>query len=88
MGLERVLDVRHALALVPRYPMFTVGGTNGKGSCCAMLEAILLTAIQPDNRREEKGLPDLPPPTSDLRPPTSDLRLHASLQMRRRPARS
>ncbi len=44
MGLERVLDVRQALALVPRYPVFTVGGTNGKGSCCAMLEAILLQA--------------------------------------------
>ena len=44
MGLERVLDVRRALALDPRYPLFTVGGTNGKGSCCAMLEAILLQA--------------------------------------------
>jgi len=44
MGLERVLSVRHALALDPGYPIITVGGTNGKGSCCAMLEAVLLHA--------------------------------------------
>ena len=44
MGLERVQSVRHALALDPRYPIITVGGTNGKGSCCAMLEAVLLHA--------------------------------------------
>ncbi len=41
MGLERVLQVKHSLALDPRYPVVTVGGTNGKGSCCAMLESIL-----------------------------------------------
>jgi dihydrofolate synthase/folylpolyglutamate synthase len=44
MGLERVLSVSQALALAPAYPIITVGGTNGKGSCCAMLEAILLHA--------------------------------------------
>ena len=44
MGLERVLRVRHGLALDPGYPIITVGGTNGKGSCCAMLEAVLLHA--------------------------------------------
>ncbi len=44
MGLERVLGVRRALALDPGYPIITVGGTNGKGSCCAMLEAVLLHA--------------------------------------------
>jgi dihydrofolate synthase / folylpolyglutamate synthase len=44
MGLERVLRVSGALALAPGYPIITVGGTNGKGSCCAMLEAILLHA--------------------------------------------
>ncbi len=44
MGLERVDRVRQALALAPRFPILTVGGTNGKGSCCAMLEAILLCA--------------------------------------------
>ena len=44
MGLERVLSVRQALALAPGHLIITVGGTNGKGSCCAMLEAILLHA--------------------------------------------
>jgi len=41
MGLERVAAVRDRLALAPGFPLFTVGGTNGKGSACAMLEAIL-----------------------------------------------
>ena len=42
MGLERVSNVARALGLDPRCAIITVGGTNGKGSCCAMLEAILL----------------------------------------------
>jgi dihydrofolate synthase / folylpolyglutamate synthase len=41
MGLDRVERVRRALGLAPDFPVITVGGTNGKGSCCAMLEAIL-----------------------------------------------
>ncbi|MCZ7565104.1 MAG: bifunctional tetrahydrofolate synthase/dihydrofolate synthase [Burkholderiales bacterium] len=41
LGLERVAAVRDALGLAPPCPIFTVGGTNGKGSVCAMLEAIL-----------------------------------------------
>jgi len=41
MGLDRVAAVRGALKLEPAFPIFTVGGTNGKGSACAMLEAIL-----------------------------------------------
>ena len=41
MGLDRVRAVKDALALVPRFPLITVGGTNGKGSACMMLEAIL-----------------------------------------------
>lgn len=41
MGLERVAAVRDAMHLAPAFPIFTVGGTNGKGSACAMLEAIL-----------------------------------------------
>lgn len=41
MGLERVLAVRDAMGLEPRFPIITVGGTNGKGSTCAMLEAVL-----------------------------------------------
>ncbi len=44
MGLERVDQVRAALDLVPAFPIITVGGTNGKGSTCAMLEAILSRA--------------------------------------------
>lgn len=41
MGLERTQCVRLALGLHPAFPVITVGGTNGKGSACAMLEAIL-----------------------------------------------
>jgi dihydrofolate synthase/folylpolyglutamate synthase len=41
MGLDRVLEVRRRLVLDPAFPVITVGGTNGKGSACAMLEAIL-----------------------------------------------
>ncbi|MGE0558389.1 MAG: bifunctional tetrahydrofolate synthase/dihydrofolate synthase [Burkholderiales bacterium] len=41
MGLERVAVVRDALALRPAFPLITVGGTNGKGSVCMMLDAIL-----------------------------------------------
>lgn len=44
LGLERVERVRRALGLEPRCPVITVGGTNGKGSTCALLEAILLRA--------------------------------------------
>ncbi|MCG6875143.1 MAG: bifunctional tetrahydrofolate synthase/dihydrofolate synthase [Betaproteobacteria bacterium] len=44
LGLERVARVRDALALPPFCPIFTIGGTNGKGSVCAMLETILLAA--------------------------------------------
>ena len=44
MGLERVEKVRRALGLEPRFPIFTVGGTNGKGSACAVLEAVLSEA--------------------------------------------
>ena len=41
MGLERINQVRYELALNPKFPVIIVGGTNGKGSVCAMLEAIL-----------------------------------------------
>jgi dihydrofolate synthase/folylpolyglutamate synthase len=44
LGLERVGQVRRALSGNLRCPVITVGGTNGKGSTCAMLEAILLAA--------------------------------------------
>jgi len=41
LGLERVSAVRAALGASTRAVVITVGGTNGKGSICAMLEAIL-----------------------------------------------
>lgn len=41
MGLDRVRAVKAALALHPVCAVITVGGTNGKGSACMMLEAIL-----------------------------------------------
>ena len=44
MGLERVRAVFAALALPSTCPAIIVGGTNGKGSTCAMLEAILMAA--------------------------------------------
>ena len=44
MGLERVREVADRLALHFECPVITVAGTNGKGSTCAMLEAILLQA--------------------------------------------
>ena len=44
MGLERVRQVADRLELRFDCPVITVAGTNGKGSTCAMLEAILLEA--------------------------------------------
>lgn len=41
LGLDRVQLVRRSLGLAPSFPVVTVGGTNGKGSVCAMLESIL-----------------------------------------------
>lgn len=41
MGLERARRVKDALGLAPDFPILVVGGTNGKGSTCAYLEAIL-----------------------------------------------
>jgi dihydrofolate synthase/folylpolyglutamate synthase len=42
LGQERVAKVRDALGIRFDCPVITVGGTNGKGSTCAMLESILL----------------------------------------------
>jgi dihydrofolate synthase/folylpolyglutamate synthase len=44
LGLERVAKVRDVLGRSSSAVLFTVAGTNGKGSTCAMLEAILLAA--------------------------------------------
>ncbi|CAG7601402.1 Bifunctional protein FolC [Candidatus Vallotia tarda] len=44
MGLVRVNCIKEVLDLRFNCPIITVGGTNGKGSTCAILEAILLHA--------------------------------------------
>lgn len=44
MGLDRIRLVAAKLSLQMPFVKITVGGTNGKGSVCAMLEAILLAA--------------------------------------------
>jgi dihydrofolate synthase / folylpolyglutamate synthase len=44
MGLERVREAAARMELRLDCPVITVAGTNGKGSTCAMLEAILLQA--------------------------------------------
>lgn len=45
LGLERIRQVAGTLGLDrPAYPVITVGGTNGKGSCVAFLEAMLRAA--------------------------------------------
>ena len=44
LGLERVAQVKQQLSLHPDFPIIVVGGTNGKGSVCAMLESILHAA--------------------------------------------
>ena len=41
LGLERVSEVWKRMRVRLARPVITVGGTNGKGSTCAMLEAIL-----------------------------------------------
>ena len=44
MGLERVASVKNRLQIEYNCPVIMVAGTNGKGSTCAMLEAVLLQA--------------------------------------------
>ncbi|SAL17410.1 bifunctional folylpolyglutamate synthase/ dihydrofolate synthase [Caballeronia arvi] len=44
MGLTRIGRVKDALGLSFACPVITVGGTNGKGSTCAIIETILLRA--------------------------------------------
>ena len=42
LGLDRVREVAQRLDLRFDCPVITVAGTNGKGSTCAMLEAVAL----------------------------------------------
>jgi dihydrofolate synthase/folylpolyglutamate synthase len=44
LGLERVAAVKDALGQRKTCPVILVGGTNGKGSTCAMLERIFASA--------------------------------------------
>lgn len=44
LGLERVGQVGHVLGQRQDCPVITVGGTNGKGSTCALLERTLMAA--------------------------------------------
>ncbi len=44
LSLERTAEVRRRLGIEFTVPVITVAGTNGKGSTCAMLEAIALAA--------------------------------------------
>ena len=44
MGLDRVRAVHARLDAAIRCPVVTVAGTNGKGSTCALLDAILRCA--------------------------------------------
>ncbi len=44
LGLDRIRLVKDRLDLVFNCPIVIVGGTNGKGSTCAMLETIWMTA--------------------------------------------
>ena len=44
LGLDRVADVAARLAIDLPPTVFLVGGTNGKGSVCAMIDAILRSA--------------------------------------------
>ena len=44
LGLERVTAVKRSLAQTETCPVILVAGTNGKGSCCAMLEGVLINA--------------------------------------------
>ena len=46
MGLDRVKTVAERMALRFDCPVITVAGTNGKGSTCAMLEAIAFSHEQ------------------------------------------
>jgi dihydrofolate synthase/folylpolyglutamate synthase len=41
LGLERVIQVGDRMDIQLQCPVVTVGGTNGKGSTCAMLDSIL-----------------------------------------------
>jgi len=44
LGLERIAQIKRRLNLDPGFPVIVVGGTNGKGSVCALLESMFHAA--------------------------------------------
>ena len=44
LGLDRISPVFARMGIPPAFSVITVGGTNGKGSTCAMLESVLRCA--------------------------------------------
>ncbi len=44
LGLERIAQIKKRLNLDPGFPVVVVGGTNGKGSVCALLESVFHAA--------------------------------------------
>ena len=50
LGLDRVRVVAGRLSIRFDCPVITVAGTNGKGSTCAMLDAILRAAAYRDRK--------------------------------------
>jgi dihydrofolate synthase/folylpolyglutamate synthase len=77
MGLERVQAVARRMGLGLDCPVITVAGTNGKGSTCAMLEAIygesgyrtgLYTSPHLVHFEERCRIGGQPVPTADLLP--------------------
>ena len=47
LGLERMKDMIARMGIEFICPVFTVAGTNGKGSTCALLESVLRYAGYP-----------------------------------------
>lgn len=43
LGLERMKDMIARMGIEFTCPVFTVAGTNGKGSTCALLESVCVT---------------------------------------------
>ncbi|HEU0187176.1 MAG TPA: bifunctional tetrahydrofolate synthase/dihydrofolate synthase [Gallionellaceae bacterium] len=80
LGLERVAEVKQRLQLDPRCPVIIVGGTNGKGSVCAMLESILHAAGYRTGLYTSPHLLDYNERVRIAKQPVSDAELCASFE--------